>query len=63
MPSTSKAQRRFMGMCEHSDHPPDRCPKMTQEQFHDFASTKEKGLPYRASKKGKESLVNGYSKR
>lgn len=60
MPSVSRVQRRFMGMCEHSDHPPDRCPNMTKEQFHDFASTKEKGLPYRASKKGKEALARGY---
>lgn len=63
MPSVSKAQRRFMGMCEHSDHPPSNCPSMSQEQFHDFASTPEKGLPYRASKKGKEDLANGYRKR
>ena len=60
MPSVSKAQRRFMGMCEHADHPPDRCPHMTHQQFHDFASTKEKGLPYRVSKKGKESMRRGY---
>ena len=60
MPSVSKVQRRFMAMCEHSDHPPERCPNMTQEQFHDFASTKEDKLPYRATKKQKEDVSRGY---
>ena len=63
MPSVSKVQRRFMGMCEHSDHPPDNCPNMTQSQFHDFASTKEKGLPMRVTKKQKGDLLNGYRKK
>jgi hypothetical protein len=26
MPAKSAKQQRFMGMCSHSDHPPDRCP-------------------------------------
>jgi hypothetical protein len=63
MPSVSRAQRRFMGMCEHSDHPPENCPDMTHEQFHDFASTPERGLPLRVSKKQKEDLQNGYRRR
>jgi len=48
MPSTSKAQRRFMAICEHDPkHAQGKCPNMTKQQFHDFASTKEKGLPTR----------------
>jgi hypothetical protein len=50
MPATSKAQRRFMAMCEHSpQHVQGHCPNMTQQQFHDYASTPEKGLPKRKS--------------
>ncbi len=46
MSSVSKAQRRFMGLCEHDpQHAKGKCPDMTQQQFHDFASTPEKGLP------------------
>ena len=26
MPAVSRAQQRFMGMCAHTDHPPERCP-------------------------------------
>lgn len=63
MPSVSKAQRRFMGMCEHSNHAPASCPKMTKEQLHDFASTPEKGLPMRIGKKATENLRQGYVKR
>jgi hypothetical protein len=64
MPSVSKAQRRFMGMCEHSDHPPASCPNMSKAQFHDFASTSEADLPehssVRMTKKAKENLSRGY---
>lgn len=46
MPAKSKAQRRFFGMCEHNPKASANCPKgMTKEQMHDFAATKEKGLP------------------
>jgi hypothetical protein len=46
MPSVSKAQRRFMAMCEHSPkHATSKCPDMTVKQMHDFAATPEKGLP------------------
>lgn len=64
MPAVSKAQRRFMGMCEHSDHPPDRCPSMSKAQFHDFASTSEADLPettaVRMTKRSKENLSRGF---
>lgn len=49
MPSSSKAQRRLMAIAEH--HPDEVYSKnkgilgMTHQQLHDFASTKEKGLP------------------
>lgn len=26
MPAKSAKQQRFMGICAHADHPPDRCP-------------------------------------
>ena len=46
MPAESKAQRRFMGMCQHQpEHARGKCPDMTQAQYHDFAATPEKGLP------------------
>jgi len=51
MPAVSKKQRRFMALVEHH---PSASPKvakaaksMTKKQAHDFASTKEKGLPTR----------------
>lgn len=52
MPAESKAQRRFFGACEHgADYA--SCPKhMTKDQMHDFAATKEKGLPEHVAKKG-----------
>jgi len=53
MPSVSKAQRRFMGACEHGAGY-ESCPKgMTKQQMHDFAATKEKGLPERVTPKRK----------
>lgn len=51
MPSKSIAQRRLMGACEHGADLAS-CPKgMTKGQMHDFASTKEKGLPMHKGKK------------
>ena len=49
MPAVSKKQRRFFGMLEHNpgmakEHGID----MTHSQMHDFAATKEKGLPNQA---------------
>ncbi len=50
MPAVSKAQRRFFGMCEHEGGK--NCPKdMSKRQMHDFAATKEKGLPERKRKR------------
>ena len=49
MPAESKAQRRAMAIAEH--HPEQLYPenkglaKMTGEQLHEFAASKEKGLP------------------
>lgn len=49
MPAESKAQRRFFGMVEHDPNASPAVAKaagsMTKEQAHDFAATKEKGLP------------------
>jgi hypothetical protein len=50
MPARSTAQRRFFAIAEH--HPEqlrDKMPNMTRSQMHDFASTKEKGLPHYAT--------------
>ena len=61
MPSTSKAQRRLMGMVEHTPlyqlHGQARKMKksMTHQQLHDFASTKESGLPYHVKKRKKRT--------
>ena len=49
MPAKSKKQRRLMGLAEH--HPEEVSGKnkgvlkMNRGQLHDFAATKEKGLP------------------
>ena len=58
MPAKSKAQRVAMAIAEHH---PDQLyarnaglAKMTQSQLHDFASTKEKGLPKHVPHKGKK---------
>lgn len=49
MPATSKKQRRAMAIAEHAPgklYKRNRgLKKMTHSQLHDFASTKEKGLP------------------
>lgn len=59
MPAKSVAQRRFFAIAEH--HPEQlrgKMPKMTHGQMHEFASTKEKGLPrkidYAGKKRGKK---------
>jgi hypothetical protein len=57
MPAKSKAQREAMAIAEH--HPSKLSKKnkgmlkMTKSQLHEFAATKEKGLP-RKVKKGKK---------
>jgi hypothetical protein len=49
MPAVSRKQRAVMAIAEH--HPEELNPenrgllKMTHQQLHDFASTKEKNLP------------------
>lgn len=60
MPSVSKAERQLMAIAEH--HPEEVSAKnrgvlkMNHEQLHDFASTKEKGLPeHKPAKKRKGS--------
>ena len=58
MPAKSKAQRRAMAIAEHA---PEELyarnaglAKMSQSQLHDFAATKEKGLPKRVPQRGKK---------
>ena len=58
MPAKSKAQRVAMAIAEH--HPEQLyarnagLAKMSQSQLHDFAATKEKGLPKHVPHKGKK---------
>lgn len=60
MPAVSKAQRRFFAICEHSPaHAIGHCPKLTTKQFHDFASTKEKGLPVKKNARWSFSNISG----
>lgn len=55
MPARSKAQRRAIAIAEH--HPSEVFArnrgllKMKRSDMHDFAATKEKGLPARAPKR------------
>lgn len=55
MPATSVAQRQLMAIAEH--HPGELYQrnrgvlKMSHQQLHDFAATKQKGLPKRVKKK------------
>lgn len=51
MPAVSVAQRKYFGWLEHS---PDAAAErkksgMTHQQMHDYASTKDKGLPQRVT--------------
>jgi hypothetical protein len=54
LPAVSKKQRRFFGWAEHNPSEAKaegKYPKeMTHKQMHDFAATKEKGLPARKRK-------------
>ena len=46
MPAVSKAQQKFMAICEHDpQHAQGKCPNMSQQQFHDYAATPLTGLP------------------
>ena len=57
MPSVSRAQRRFMAMCEHNPGAAKgACPDMTKKQFHDFASTSEAKLPFKVTQARRKSL-------
>ncbi len=55
MPSVSRSQRIATAIAEH--HPEDLYARnkgllgMSNSQLHDFASTSEKGLPYKKKKK------------
>lgn len=42
-------------MCEHSDHAPENCPKMSKAAMHDFSATSEAGLPERAADRKRNS--------
>lgn len=40
MPATSQKQARFARMCEHADHPPEKCPaKGTLTHFEHVGKT------------------------
>lgn len=55
MPAKSKAQQRFMAMCEHNPkHARGECPD--EETAREFARTKRKGLPERKSKRRKPKV-------
>lgn len=57
MPATSKAQRRLMGAAEHgADFPMAKKLRksMSKDQLHDFAATKEKGLPVHVKGHGRK---------
>jgi hypothetical protein len=62
MPATSTAQRRLMAIAEH--HPSALAGRnrgvlrMTHGQLHDFAATKERGLPHYAPPKKKGRLAS-----
>lgn len=57
MPAVSKAQKRFMKFCKHTDHPPDKCPD--RETAGHFTKTPDKGLPERKTKRKKRPLYRG----
>ena len=54
MPSTSRAQRRLFAIAEHAPGElyarNKGLAKLPQSTLHDFAATKEKGLPKKAKK-------------
>ena len=52
MPATSIAQRKFFGMLEHNPGMAKaRGIDMTKSQMHDFAATKDTGLPEHKKKR------------
>jgi len=59
MPAVSKKQRRLMGAAEHgADFPMAKKVRksMKPSALRDFAKTKEKGLPEKKKKKGKDKM-------
>jgi hypothetical protein len=60
MPAVSKAQRRFMAMCEHGKSTSGKCPDMSHKQMHDYAATKEKDLPHKKKRKGAVHSLMGH---
>lgn len=61
MPATSVAQRRLMAIAEHNpsklyDKNKKILGSMSKDQMHDFADTKEKGLPQKISKDKTDKL-------
>jgi hypothetical protein len=66
MPAKSRAQRQVMGIAEH--HPEKLYKrnrgllKMSKSQLHDYASTKEKGLPKRKGKRKNKMKRSMWSK-
>lgn len=62
MPAESKAQRKLMGMALH--HPEKLYKRnrgvmgMSKGQLHDFAKTKEKGLPRKVGRKARMRVGN-----
>jgi hypothetical protein len=61
MPARSKAQRIAMAIAEH--HPDQLYARnkgltqMSQSQLHDFAATKEKGLPQKVKKPNRYGMI------
>ncbi len=61
MPAKSKKQRRLMAAAEHgADFPMAKKVRgsMSKSQMHDFAATKEKGLPEKKKEKHKLKYGN-----
>ena len=61
MPSVSKAQRRLFAMCSHGVHTEAKCPDMSEDKMHDFAATKETGLPKYVQQRRKSNKRRGKS--
>jgi len=63
MPAKSKKQRKLMAIAEHNPSALSKKNKgvadMSKSKLHDFAKTKEKGLPMK-TKKHKRTTSDGY---
>jgi hypothetical protein len=64
MPAKSKAQQRLMAMAEHNPSAVSAknkgVLKMSQQQLHDFASTKRTGLPKKVKKEKPDVEAHAY---